>query len=80
MHQVSEKRCCPERNLSFYESRNRTLEGSGQRQHYLEASHQTGWTGTVANLIQLFGHLKKEDMLAGMLKRGYSEDVEVDHR
>ena len=29
------------------------------------ASHQTGWTGTVANLIQLFGHLNAKDALAG---------------
>ena len=27
------------------------------------ASHQTGWTGTVANLIQLFAHLTPEDFL-----------------
>jgi hypothetical protein len=27
------------------------------------ASHQTGWTGTVANLIQLFGHLTPEAVL-----------------
>ena len=26
------------------------------------ASHQTGWTGMVASLIQLFGHLSKEDV------------------
>jgi len=26
------------------------------------ASHQTGWTGTVASLIQLFGHLTAEDV------------------
>jgi hypothetical protein len=26
------------------------------------ASHQTGWTGTVANLIQLFGHLTPADV------------------
>ncbi len=31
----------------------------------LGASHQTGWTGTVAKLIQLFGHLKAEDVLEG---------------
>ena len=29
------------------------------------ASHQTGWTGTVANLIQTFGHLKATDVLEG---------------
>jgi hypothetical protein len=28
----------------------------------LGASHQTGWTGAVARLIQLFGHLKPEDL------------------
>ena len=27
------------------------------------ASHQTGWTGTVARLIQLFGYLRPEDVL-----------------
>jgi hypothetical protein len=30
----------------------------------LGASHQTGWTGLVAPLIQLFGHLQPEDVLA----------------
>jgi hypothetical protein len=30
----------------------------------LGASHQTGWTGTVARLIQLFGHLDPEEVLA----------------
>src|SRR3954452_14657272 len=29
------------------------------------ASHQTGWTGMVANLIQLFGQWKASDVLAG---------------
>jgi hypothetical protein len=31
----------------------------------LGASHQTGWTGTVAKLIQLFGALSPEDLLRG---------------
>jgi hypothetical protein len=30
----------------------------------LGASHQTGWTGTVASLIQLFGHLDADKALA----------------
>jgi hypothetical protein len=30
----------------------------------LGASHQTGWTGTVARLIQLFGHLDAAEVLA----------------
>ena len=38
------------------------------------ASHQTGWTGTIANLIQLSGHLKAEDVLAGKMTLGYSRD------
>ena len=29
----------------------------------LGASHQTGWTGLVAKLIQLFGHLDAADLL-----------------
>jgi hypothetical protein len=31
----------------------------------LGASHQTGWTGTVAKVLQLFGHLTAADLLAG---------------
>jgi hypothetical protein len=33
------------------------------------ASHQTGWTGVVARLIQLFGFLKKESLLSGEVIR-----------
>jgi hypothetical protein len=40
----------------------------------LGASHQTGWTGAVAILIELFGHWKSADVLAGAAKRGYSND------
>jgi len=44
----------------------------------LGASHQTGWTGVVAKLIQLFGLLDAEKMLAGGVReafgRGKSED------
>ena len=29
----------------------------------LGASHQTGWTGLVAPLIQMFGHLTPQDVL-----------------
>jgi hypothetical protein len=31
------------------------------------ASHQTGWTGAVARLIQLFGELKPEDAVVGLV-------------
>jgi hypothetical protein len=44
------------------------------------ASHQTGWTGTVANLIQLFGYLKAEDLLADTAQFVYSGSQEVAHR
>jgi hypothetical protein len=35
----------------------------------LGASHQTGWTGVVARLIQLMGHLDPEELLAGGTRR-----------
>jgi hypothetical protein len=38
------------------------------------ASHQTGWTGTIASLIQLFGHLKASDVLEGKVSLSYSRD------
>jgi hypothetical protein len=31
----------------------------------LGASHQTGWTGLVAKLIELFGRIDGEQLLAG---------------
>ena len=36
------------------------------------ASHQTGWTGSVANLIQLFGNLTAADALAGDFRSAFS--------
>jgi hypothetical protein len=41
----------------------------------LGAAHQTGWTGTVAKLIQLFGHLTPEDLL----QRGSTRPVMSDY-
>jgi hypothetical protein len=38
------------------------------------ASHQTGWTGTIANLIQLFGHLKASEILAGTAELMYVKE------
>jgi hypothetical protein len=38
-------------------------DGSG-----LGASHQTGWTGLVARIIQVLGYLKPEDLLSSALK------------
>jgi len=40
----------------------------------LGASHQTGWTGLVANLIHLFGRLKDEDFLELGRRAVYSAD------
>ncbi len=34
----------------------------------LGASHQTGWTGTVARLIQLFGSVEPAEMLHGPVR------------
>jgi len=34
----------------------------------LGASHQTGWTGLIARLLQLFGGLEAEDMLESGLR------------
>ncbi len=45
----------------------------------LGASHQTGWTGVVARLIQLFAHLDPATMLAGggqPVNRQYVRDVD----
>jgi hypothetical protein len=45
----------------------------------LGASHQTGWTGTVARLLQLFGHLNPDDLLNGgntrPVTRHYEDEV-----
>ncbi len=38
------------------------------------ASHQTGWTGAIANLIQLFGHLTAAEVLAGKATAAFSRD------
>jgi hypothetical protein len=40
----------------------------------LGASHQTGWTGAVAKLIQLFGHLTAEQILRGGSTRPVMSD------
>ena len=41
------------------------------------ASHQTGWTGGIATIIQLFGSLEPEQILAGQVV-GKTYQVEVD--
>ena len=41
-------------------------DGSG-----LDASHQTGWTGTLASLLMIFGSLDREELL----KNGMQEVV-----
>ena len=42
----------------------------------IDASHQVGWTGTVANVMQLFGHQKAAD-LANTLRFVHSENLET---
>jgi hypothetical protein len=47
----------------------------------LGASHQTGWTGVVARLIQLFGHLDAAEVLATggrPVTRSYMREVHED--
>ena len=46
-------------NLLFYECFHGD-NGAG-----IGASHQTGWTGVVANMIEIFGKLDAEALLAG---------------
>jgi hypothetical protein len=40
-------------------------EGNHGEDVKVGASHQTGWTGAVAKLIQLFGYLTPQDILQG---------------
>ena len=44
------------------------------------ASHQTGWTGTVANLIQLFGSLTAAEVLQGAATSAHSKDKKIAQR
>ena len=41
----------------------------------LGASHQTGWTGLVASLIELFGILDSESALAGGKKAAFARET-----
>jgi hypothetical protein len=40
----------------------------------LGASHQTGWTGVVAKLIQIYGHLDASQLLTGGVKSGFLKE------
>jgi hypothetical protein len=40
----------------------------------LGASHQTGWTGVVARLIEIYGHLDGKQMLKGGIKAAISKE------
>jgi hypothetical protein len=44
----------------------------------LGASHQTGWTGLVAKLIELYGHLDSEQALAGGKQAAFAQGVAAD--
>jgi hypothetical protein len=44
----------------------------------LGASHQTGWTGVIAKLIEIFGHLEQEAFLnSGKTNAFAREEVKV---
>src|SRR3954465_4236969 len=43
----------------------------------LGASHQTGWTGVVAKLIQLYGLLDAKQLLEGGKQAAFTQRVEV---
>ena len=45
----------------------------------LGASHQTGWTGVVAKLIDLFGRLDAETLLAGGKSEAFAEKESTEH-
>ena len=40
----------------------------------LGASHQTGWTGLVAKLIQMYGSIDGQKLLSGGLKSAFVKD------
>jgi len=40
----------------------------------LGASHQTGWTGVVAKLIHMYGHLEADKLLAGGIKSAFIKE------
>ncbi len=54
----------------------------------VDGSHQTGWTGVVANLIDIFGNLSAEEILeggkqsyfSGLAKRREDKTYESDYR
>jgi hypothetical protein len=41
------------------------------------ASHQTGWTGVVAPLIEFFGKLDAEALLAGGVEAAFGREIET---
>jgi hypothetical protein len=55
-------------NLLFYEYFHGD-NGAG-----IGASHQTGWTGLVAPLIEIFGHLDAETFLTGGREAAFQRD------
>jgi hypothetical protein len=44
----------------------------------LGASHQTGWTGLVGKLIEMFGRVDAEHVLAGGKASAFGREIEVD--
>jgi hypothetical protein len=46
----------------------------------LGASHQTGWTGSVAKLIEIFGRIDAEHLLELGKSEGFTKQEESEHR
>ena len=55
-------------NLLFYEYFHGD-NGAG-----IGASHQTGWTGVIANLIEIFGKLDGPTLLRGGVEAAFKRD------
>jgi hypothetical protein len=56
--------------------RTRTLEEFASRRAGLGASHQTGWTGIVSLLIEIFGKLDAQTFLQGGREATFGREKE----
>jgi hypothetical protein len=45
----------------------------------LGASHQTGWTGLVSKMIELFGRIDGEQLLAGGTAEAFAKEETLEH-
>jgi hypothetical protein len=47
---------------------------NGENGAGLGASHQTGWSGAIAAMIQLYAHMDAADVLAGTAQLSFSKE------